>query len=102
MEFCFVKNVLQDLEHLLLCSTVMALLCIPVSELVSCTFLQSLYEFKECFHLLISTFFTCIQQILREEGLELLRLLTMELCLVKNVLQDLEVPCATYTTYHIT
>ena len=36
-----------------------------------------------------------------KEGLELLRLLTMELCFV-NVLQDLGVPCATCTTYHIT
>ena len=36
-----------------------------------------------------------------KEGLELLRLLTMELCFV-NVLQDLGVLCATWTTYHIT
>ena len=38
-----------------------------------------------------------------KEGLELFRLLTMELCFVtKMCSQDLGVPCATCTTYYIT
>ena len=36
-----------------------------------------------------------------KEGLELFRLLTMELCFVKNVLQDLGVPCATCMIHYM-
>ena len=90
----------------------MALLCIPVSELVSCTFstipicpflIQRIFSFT-CLH----SYFTCIQQLFSymyihdslqtiaalalptcskytsKEGLELFRLPTMELCFVKK------------------
>ena len=92
------------------CITVMALLCTPVSELVSCTFsIYVLFYFKD---LLVSTLFllassnfhvaTCIYMYMilcrpwqrftykctcskytSKEGLELFRLLTMELCFLK-------------------
>ena len=106
MCLCFPRHIHSS------CSTVMALLCIPVSELVSCTFstipicpflIQRIFSFT-CLH----TFFTCIQQLFSiyiffadhrstsftykctcskytsKEGLELFRLPTMELCFVKK------------------
>ena len=86
------------------CSTVMALLCTPVSELVSCTF-STIHTFL--IHLLVTTlsllasskFLDSLQTIYSstsftykctcskctsKEGLELFRLLTMELCFVKK------------------
>ena len=91
-------------------STVTALLCIPVPRLVSCTFstipicpflIQRIFSFT-CLH----PFFTCIQQITcsymllcglyqqlylqlylkytSKRGLELMRLLTVELCSIKK------------------
>ena len=60
MCLCFPRHIHSS------CSTVMALLCIPVSELVSCTFstipicpflIQRIFSFT-CLH----SFFTCIQQ----------------------------------------
>ena len=123
MCLCFPRHIHSS------CSTVMALLCIPVSELVSCTFSTiPICPFLIQRHLLVSTLFllassnflaTCIyiffadhsstsftykctcSKYTSKEGLELFRLPTMELCFVKNVLQDLRVPSATCMTYHM-
>ena len=98
MCLCFPRHIHSS------CSTVMALLCIPVSELVSCTcstipICPFLIHSFTCLH----SFFTCIQQLFSyslqstsftykctcskytsKEGLELFRLPTMELCFVKK------------------
>ena len=108
MCLCFPRHIHSS------CSTVMALLRIPVSELVSCTFSTipiCLFLIKRIFHLLVSTLFllassnflaTCIyiffadhsstsftykctcSKYTSKEGLELFRLPTMELCFVKK------------------
>ena len=120
------------------CSTVMALLCTPVSELVSCTFSTiPICPFLEFFHLLVSTLFlltsskfliiisymyihvheslqtiaalysftykcTC-SKYTSKEGLELFRLLTMELCFVKKcVTGTRSALCNIHDLYHIT
>ena len=107
MCLCFPRHIHSS------CSTVMALLCIPVSELVSCNFFYNpLFEF---FHLLVSTLFllassnflaTCIyiffadhsstsftykctcSKYTSKEGRELFRLPTMELCFVKKFITE--------------
>ena len=99
MCLCFPRHIHSS------CSTVMALLCIPVSELVSCTFSTIPICSSKNFFIY---FFTCIQQLFSiyiffadhrstsltykctcskytsKEGLELFRLPTMELCFVKK------------------
>ena len=109
---CGCVSAFQD-TFTVLYSTVMALLRTPVSELVSCTFSTipiSPFLIQRIFHLLVSTPFllasskisymyihihdalqtiaalalpTC-SKYTSKEGLELLRLLTMELCFVKK------------------
>ena len=108
MCLCFPRHIHSS------CSTVMALLCIPVSELVSCTFSTiPICPFLIQSHLLVSTLFllassnflaTCIyiffadhsstsftykctcSKYTSKEGLELFRLPTMELCFVKKLM----------------
>ena len=106
MCLCFPRHIHSS------CNAVMALLCIPVSKLVSCAFstipicpfsIQRIFSFT-CLH----SFFTCVQQLfsymyihdylqtiaalalptcskcISKEGLELFGLPTMELCFVKK------------------
>ena len=76
----------------------MALLCIPVSRLVSCTFSTiPICPFLEFFHLLVSALFLLANYLymllldyisnfissFTYQGLELMRLLTVELCSIK-------------------